>query len=169
MKSHQANYDIRCEWGEQGVLGLSPTGDVVIIVDVLSFSTCVDIATARGATVYPYQWEDARAREFAIAIDAELAVARGAGRFSLSPPRRSSTLLRALAWFYLPQTALHSALPRGTQLRLRVVCEMPRRLLKLRFGWGNGYLLSLPESAGRATVCVRVLRTGSERGQLSID
>jgi 2-phosphosulfolactate phosphatase len=85
MKSHQANYDIRCEWGEQGVLGLSPTGDVVIIVDVLSFSTCVDMATARGATVYPYQWEDARAREFAIAIDAELAVARGAGRFSLSP------------------------------------------------------------------------------------
>ena len=85
MKSHQANHDIRCEWGEQGVLGLSPTGDVVIIVDVLSFSTCVDMATARGATVYPYQWEDARAREFAIAIDAELAVARGAGRFSLSP------------------------------------------------------------------------------------
>ena len=85
MKSHQANYDIRCEWGEQGVLGLSPTGDVVIIVDVLSFSTCVDMATARGATVYPYQWKDARAREFAIAIDAELAVARGAGRFSLSP------------------------------------------------------------------------------------
>ena len=85
MKSHQANYDIRCEWGEGGVLGLSPTGDVAIIVDVLSFSTCVDMATARGATVYPYQWKDARAREFAIAIDAELAVARGAGRFSLSP------------------------------------------------------------------------------------
>ena len=85
MKSHQANYDIRCEWGEQGVLGLSPTSDVVIIVDVLSFSTCVDMATASGATVYPYLWKDDRAREFAIAIDAELAVARGAGRFSLSP------------------------------------------------------------------------------------
>ena len=85
MKSHQANYDIRCEWGEQGVLGLSPTSDVVIIVDVLSFSTCVDMATASGATVYPYLWKDDRAREFAVAIDAELAVARGAGRFSLSP------------------------------------------------------------------------------------
>ena len=85
MDSHQANYDIRCEWGEGGVLGLSPTSDVVIIVDVLSFSTCVDMATARGATVYPYQWKDARAREFAIAIDAELAAPRGAGGFSLSP------------------------------------------------------------------------------------
>lgn len=85
MESHQADYDIRCEWGERGVLELSPTSDVVIIVDVLSFSTCVDIAVARGATVYPYLWKDDRAQEFATSIDAELAVARGVGRFSLSP------------------------------------------------------------------------------------
>ena len=62
MNSHQAEYDIRCEWGEQGVLELSRTSDVVIIVDVLSCSTCVDIATARGAAVYPYLWKDDRAR-----------------------------------------------------------------------------------------------------------
>ena len=85
MNSHQTNYDIRCEWGEGGVRKLSHTSDVVIIVDVLSFSTCVDIATARGAVLYPYPWKDERAREFATAVDAELAVARGAGRFSLSP------------------------------------------------------------------------------------
>ena len=85
MDSHQANYDIRSEWGEGGVIDLSPTSDVVIIVDVLSFSTCVDIAVARGAAVYPYLWKDDRAREFAIAIDAELAAPRGAGRYSLSP------------------------------------------------------------------------------------
>ena len=85
MNSHQAIYDIRCEWGEGGVLGLSPTSDVVIIVDVLSFSTCVDIAVARGATVYPYLWKDGRAGEFATAVDAELAAPRGAGGFSLSP------------------------------------------------------------------------------------
>lgn len=54
MNSHQAEYDIRCEWDEGGVLELSRKSDVVIIVDVLSFSTCVDIATARGAIVYPY-------------------------------------------------------------------------------------------------------------------
>lgn len=85
MNSHQADYDIRCEWGEHGILELSRSSDVVIIVDVLSFSTCVDIATARGAVLYPYPWKDERAREFAAAVDAELAVARGAGRFSLSP------------------------------------------------------------------------------------
>ncbi len=64
---------------------MSRTSDVVIIVDVLSFSTCVDIATARGAAVYPYLWKDKRAREFATSIDAELATPRGTGRFSLSP------------------------------------------------------------------------------------
>ena len=85
MNSHQASYDIRCEWGEHGIVELSRSSDVVIIVDVLSFSTCVDIAAARGAVLYPYPWKDERAREFATAVDAELAVARGAGRFSLSP------------------------------------------------------------------------------------
>lgn len=85
MNSQQADYDIRCEWGEKGVLELSRTSDVVIIVDVLSFSTCIDIATARGAAVYPYLWKDDRAREFATAVDAELAVPRGTGRYSLSP------------------------------------------------------------------------------------
>ena len=85
MNLQQANYDIRCEWGVQGVLELSRTSDVVIIVDVLSFSTCVEIATDRDSTVFPYLWKDDRAHEFAIACDAELAAPRDAGRFSLSP------------------------------------------------------------------------------------
>ena len=69
MNSHQTDYDIRCEWGERGVLELSRTSDVVIIVDVLSFSTCVDIATARGAAVYPYLWKDKRARALKTGLD----------------------------------------------------------------------------------------------------
>jgi 2-phosphosulfolactate phosphatase len=49
----QAEYDLRCEWGLQGLRHLSPISDAVIVVDILSFSTAVDIVVARGAFVLP--------------------------------------------------------------------------------------------------------------------
>ena len=85
MKFDQADFDVRCEWGQQGILQLAPISDVVIVVDVLSFSTCVDIATSRDAIAFPYQWRDQSAQAFADAIDAELAAKRGIGKYSLSP------------------------------------------------------------------------------------
>ena len=54
----QTAYDIRLEWGEQGIAALSPTSDVTIVVDVLSFTTCVEIAVARGATIFPFRGDD---------------------------------------------------------------------------------------------------------------
>jgi 2-phosphosulfolactate phosphatase len=57
----------------------------VIVVDVLSFSTCVDIASGRGAAIFPYPWKDSTASEFAAAQKAELAGPRGEARYSLSP------------------------------------------------------------------------------------
>ncbi len=74
----------RCDWGIVGQNALAPA-DVVIVVDVLSFSTCVDIAVGRGGAILPYPWKDDSAREFATAHDAVLAGTRGAARYSLSP------------------------------------------------------------------------------------
>lgn len=81
----QSDYDVRCEWGERAVEILSPIVDVVVVVDVLSFTTCVDVATARGAVVYPYRWKDATAAEFADSVGATLAGLRSAEHLSLSP------------------------------------------------------------------------------------
>ncbi|MBE9188862.1 2-phosphosulfolactate phosphatase [Gloeocapsopsis crepidinum LEGE 06123] len=68
----QAEFDIRCEWGEQGVINLAPISDVLIVVDVLSFSTCVEIASNNGAIIFPYQWKDNSALDYALSLNAEL-------------------------------------------------------------------------------------------------
>ncbi len=82
----QAEFDVRCEWGAQGIAQLAPISDVVIIVDVLSFSTSVEIAVTRGATIFPYRWHDEGALEFAKSINAELADLRDRPtRYTLSP------------------------------------------------------------------------------------
>src|SRR5437588_12205829 len=97
MEQHTANraYDLqtgcdaRFEWGMDGVRRLAPVSDVVVIVDVLSFSTCVDVAVSRGATVFPYRWRDASAEEYAREKGAVLAMSRGQTTreqpYSLSP------------------------------------------------------------------------------------
>ena len=54
MTYNQNEYDIRLEWGQKGVEELSAISDVVIIIDILSFSTCVDIVTSNLASVIPY-------------------------------------------------------------------------------------------------------------------
>lgn len=85
MHYDQQEFELRLEWGLQGVHQLAPVSDVIIIADILSFSTCVDIAVARGATVYPYRWKDAAAVEYAASLDAILAGPRKAKGYSLSP------------------------------------------------------------------------------------
>lgn len=82
----QRTADIRCEWGADGIAALAALCDVIIIVDVLSFCTSVDIAVSNGAIVYPYQWRDATAAEYAQSLNAILAVnARQSSGYSLSP------------------------------------------------------------------------------------
>jgi 2-phosphosulfolactate phosphatase len=78
---------VRFEWGRRGLEAIGPGSDVIIVVDVLSFSTCVDVATSRGAVVLPYRWRDESAAAYAAANDAVLAgndrlAAEG---YSLSP------------------------------------------------------------------------------------
>ena len=69
----QEEYDIRCEWAHSGVTQLASHSDAVVVVDVLSFSTCVDVAVAYGAMIYPFQWKDERADAYALANHAFLA------------------------------------------------------------------------------------------------
>lgn len=107
----QQEFDVKLEWGIRGVETLLPVSDVVVIVDVLSFSTCVDIAIGNGAMVYPYRWKDESAVAYALSLGAELADVKRkyTGGYSLSP--RSMTSLRAGMKLVLPS-------PNGATLTL---------------------------------------------------
>lgn len=86
MYLQQKKYEIKTEWGLSGIKALSSVTDLFIIVDVLSFSTSVDIALSRGAKVIPYRYKDNSAAEFAEKNNAILAAEkRDKSAYSLSP------------------------------------------------------------------------------------
>jgi 2-phosphosulfolactate phosphatase len=81
----QQGFAYRFDWGAEGLAALSPHCEVVIIVDVLRFTTAVCCALESGATVLPYPWADDGAGAYALANDAVLAGRREDGALSLSP------------------------------------------------------------------------------------
>lgn len=85
----QAGYRCRLEWGRRGARAAAERGDLLVVVDVLRFSSAVVTAVAHGAVIYPCAWEDDPAA-LAARVQAEVAVQRrdvpASGRFSLSPP-----------------------------------------------------------------------------------
>jgi 2-phosphosulfolactate phosphatase len=101
-----------CEWGLRGVELLRDRVAALVIVDVLSFSTAVDVAVARGAAVIPFLAGDLEAAR--VAADAAGALLaeprkRSAAGFSLSP--RSLSGIARGAKLLLPS-------PNGSRLSL---------------------------------------------------
>jgi 2-phosphosulfolactate phosphatase len=80
----QQDWTARCEWGPAAVTALA-AADVIVVVDVFSFTTCVDVAVSRGVAILPYAWNDASAGDFARTHGAELAGKRRRFRYSLAP------------------------------------------------------------------------------------
>ena len=88
----QASYSRRLEWGPTGAAALvadARPGDLVVVVDVLSFTTTLCVAVEHGIAVHPYPWASADAASYAAERGAVLAVGRSKGRasgaVSLSP------------------------------------------------------------------------------------
>ena len=48
----QEDFACRCEWGPDAVTALAPA-EVIIVIDVFSFTTCVDVAVSRGVAILP--------------------------------------------------------------------------------------------------------------------
>jgi 2-phosphosulfolactate phosphatase len=82
----QARFSVRLEWGHAAVAQLAGDVECVVVVDVMSFSTCVSIGIDRDVLVYPYSWRDQTAVAYAGQLDAVLAGdRRSTAEYSLSP------------------------------------------------------------------------------------
>jgi 2-phosphosulfolactate phosphatase len=85
----QQGFDVRFDWGELGAGALVAGSDVLVVVDVLSFTTTVDVAVGRGALVYPTPLDEPAAGGLARELHAQLAVHRSrtsaSSPYSLSP------------------------------------------------------------------------------------
>ncbi|WP_082820608.1 2-phosphosulfolactate phosphatase [Fictibacillus phosphorivorans] len=86
----QSPYEIKMEWGIKGAVEAAKRKDIIIIVDVLSFSSTVTTAVENGAVIYPFPpGQHEKAKAYAFEIGAELVVGRAeaikTGKPSLSP------------------------------------------------------------------------------------
>ncbi|MET8153671.1 2-phosphosulfolactate phosphatase [Actinoplanes sp. NPDC049668] len=84
----QRAYRLRFDWGLAGARAAGADADVVVVVDVLSFTTTLSVAVEAGMEVLPYRWNDGTATRYAAERQAVLAVGRsvaGPGEVSLSP------------------------------------------------------------------------------------
>ncbi|MEO3745123.1 2-phosphosulfolactate phosphatase [Plantactinospora sp. B5E13] len=83
----------RFDWGLAGAAELSKVCAALVVVDVLSFTTSVEVAVARGMRVHPFPW-GAQAGTYAARVGGVAAVGRGAVTpehpWSLSPAALST-------------------------------------------------------------------------------
>jgi 2-phosphosulfolactate phosphatase len=84
----QAAYEARFEWGLAGAMALAAVCEVLVVVDVLRFTTCVDVAVSRGAEIVPCRDRGPEAEELARQYGATVAGWADSGdstKVSLSP------------------------------------------------------------------------------------
>ena len=109
MDFDQHEYEISFEWGIRGIENFAESCDVLVVIDVLSFSTSVDIAVSRGVRLYPFWGSERDAAEYALSVGASLAGRRGQPGPSLSPVSLQTVL---------PGTSLVLPSPNGSMLSL---------------------------------------------------
>lgn len=178
--AHQSAYEVRFEWGLEGIQQLANASTVAIVVDVLSFSSCVEIACNRGAIVLPYRFKDASAEAFAIANYACLASNRQELGWSLSP--QSLLSIEAGTRLVLPS-------PNGATLSLACTAPVvlagclrnakaiadfaaiqpgPITLIAAGERWDNGNLRpAIEDLLGAGAIIQRLARSKSPEAQMA--
>ncbi|USX48628.1 2-phosphosulfolactate phosphatase [Lentzea sp. HUAS12] len=142
----QEGYQLKLEWGPEGVHALRDC-DVLVVVDVLSFTTSVDLVVGNGGQVRPSRWKPASGRTLrpASLVDAT-------GLVELPSPNGSN--LCALAG----ETGAHvlAACLRNASAVARRAQELGKTIGVVPGGerWGLDVLHSGPREFGPLRPCV---------------
>ncbi|GAB3435759.1 2-phosphosulfolactate phosphatase [Actinophytocola sediminis] len=115
----QDGYDLRVEWGSAGVRALGQDCAVLVVVDVLVFTTSVDIVLGRGGRVLALPWRDERGARLAAEAGATLVPAglTGLDGARLAADRSAGWSLRPSSLDEVPAgTFLGIASPNGATL-----------------------------------------------------
>ncbi|NJP34237.1 2-phosphosulfolactate phosphatase [Micromonospora thermarum] len=115
----------RFEWGLAGAAELGRVCAALVVVDVLSFTTAVEVAVARGMRVHPFPWGE-QAAEYAVRVGAVAAVGRRRTTpdhpWSLSPAALSTAPAVADLVLPSPNGSAISAAASATGLPVVAAC-----------------------------------------------
>lgn len=141
----QADAAFRFDWGPDGLDALAAGCDVIVVVDVLRFTTAVSAAIEAGVRVHPYVWNDDRAAAYA--AERRAILAGDADRLaSLSPgdlaslPRGSAVVLPSPNGSSLAFEAIARGVPFVLAGCLRNAAATARRALLLAQGGPVGVI-----------------------------
>jgi 2-phosphosulfolactate phosphatase len=142
----QDGFRVRFEWGPEGLRALGTAPRVVVVVDVLTFSTAVDVAVARGASVFPLGWPQGGpssvVSKMVVEHAAQIGGVAAVGRRAVNSEHPYTLSPRSMA-----------RVPRGT----RLVVASP-----------NGARVSLAAAESGATVLAGSLRNATAIAQAAL-
>jgi 2-phosphosulfolactate phosphatase len=102
----QQSYEVRFDWGIEGLRSIAPGAGVIVFIDTISFTTTVELATGHGLEIEPFPNLDREAAaEYAATVGAKLAARRGDPGLSLSP---TSMTAEKIAEFGAPRAVVIS-------------------------------------------------------------
>ncbi|WUD21248.1 2-phosphosulfolactate phosphatase [Lentzea sp. NBC_00516] len=142
----QEGYQLKLEWGPEGVGALRDC-DVLIVVDVLSFTTSVDLVVGNGGQVRPSRWKPASGKTLRPASLAETT-----GLVELPSPNGSNLC------FLAAETGAHvlAACLRNASAVARRAQELGQTIGVIPGGerWGLDILNAGPREFGPLRPCV---------------
>jgi 2-phosphosulfolactate phosphatase len=82
----QSSYEVRFDWGPEGLRSIADGAGVIVVIDTISFTTTVELGVGHGLEIEPFPNVDRSAAEaYAASIGAKVAARRGEPGVSLSP------------------------------------------------------------------------------------